>query len=150
MRKWIVTVVFVLILCTAAGCAQMPAELTVDESMTAIMENVAFEDTLEEIDRDVITWRYGVGDDIEARVFVGSGATAEEACVMKAPDSQTAAELLAGLEQYLQDTRDSFENYQPKEVRKIDGAFLKQYNSTVVLVISADDDAEEKLTHFFK
>ena len=150
MKKWSAVFAFLLLLCTVVGCSHTAVTVDMDASVDYIMTNIVFEDTLEELDRDVIAWRYGIADSVEARAFAGSGATAEEICIMQASDEAEAAELFAGLEQYLADTRSSFENYQPEEVKKIDQAFFGQYGNTVILVISADADAEAKLTEFFK
>ncbi len=150
MKKWICAVLCLCLLCGLAGCAQTEKEIEVDGCAAFVMENVAFEDTLEELDRDVIAWRYGIDDAIEACVLAGSGATAEEVCVMKAPGETQAAAVFATLEQHLADTRDSFAGYLPLEISKIDNAFLKQYGDTVVLIISADQDVEQKMGSLFE
>lgn len=150
MKKWILAGLFLCLLCGLAGCTEVTAEVDIDDCVDFVQENVAFDDTLEELERDIITWRYGIDDTVDARAFVGSGATAEEFCVMKATDETQAAGVFAALEQHLTDMRDSFADYLPLEVTKIDRAFLKQYGNTVVLVISADTDLEQKMTSYFK
>lgn len=147
MKKRVLAGVLVCLLCFMAGCGKT-AELDVDACVAFILENAAFQDTLEELPRDAVAWRYGVGDEVTARAFAGSGATAEEFCVVKAADEKAAEALFEKLEQYLADTRASFAGYLPLEVKKIDDAFLKRCGDAVVLVVGADSDAKEKIAQF--
>ena len=84
MKKWSAVFAFLLLLCTVVGCSHTAVTVDMDASVDYIMTNIVFEDTLEELDRDVIAWRYGIADSVEARAFAGSGATAEEICIMQA------------------------------------------------------------------
>ena len=147
MKKRVLAGVIVCLLCFMTGCGKA-AEIDVDACVAFILENAVFEDTLEELSRDALAWRYGIGDETEARGFAGSGATAEEICVAKASDEEAAKALLEKLEQYLADTKASFAGYLPGEVKKLDDAFLKRYGDAVVLVVGADSDAKEKIARF--
>ena len=148
MRQKIFPALLLFLLCFASGCSQKNLDLALDSCVEYIMNTVIFEDTLEELDRDVIRWRYNVEEDVDARVFAGSGATAEEVCVMQAIDDDSASDLVSLLEQHVQDQRESYENYQPEEVQRIDHAFLKRYGDTVVLIIGNDNGVSEKMARY--
>ena len=61
MKKRVLAGVLVCLLCFMAGCGKT-AKLDVDACVAFILENAAFQDTLEELPRDAVAWRYGVGD----------------------------------------------------------------------------------------
>ena len=110
MRQKIFPALLLFLLCFASGCTQENLDLDLDSCTEYIMNTVIFEDTLEELDRDVIRWRYNVEEDVDARVFAGSGATAEEVCVMQAIDDDSASDLVSLLEQHVQDQRSADES----------------------------------------
>ena len=63
-------------------------------------------------------------------------------------DDDSAADLVSLLEQHVQDQRESYEDYQPEEVQRIDHAFLKRYGDTVVLIIGNDNGVSEKMARY--
>ena len=62
MKKLIFAGVCVCLLCCVAGCGNEVAESNVEECVDFILENVTFEDTLEELSLDIVEWRYCLVD----------------------------------------------------------------------------------------
>ena len=65
MRQKIFPALLLFLLCFASGCTQENLDLDLDSCTEYIMNTVIFEDTLEELDRDVIRWRYNVEEDVD-------------------------------------------------------------------------------------
>ena len=146
MKKWIALSLSLLLL--LSGCAAAP-EVDVTALTDTLMEHASFDETPSELERDVIAWRYGVSDDVEARVFV-AGSTAEELCVMKAPDEKAAEAVFDLLSDHLAEMKDSYANYQPAEVTRLETAQLRRVGTCVVLLVSADERPAEVLDEYWK
>lgn len=151
MKKQMIALLLAGLMLLSAGCGAAGAkEVDAAECMAYIMENVAFADQLSEVDRDVIAWRYGVAEDVEAVAYVGSGATAEEACVFVCADEAAAKTVYDQVEFHLQDMIASFGSYLPAEVVKLENAVFLQQGNAVIFVVSADDAAGDKLDKYLK
>ena len=150
MKKTLIALLLAGILLLSVGCGASAKTVDAAGCMEYIVENIAFADALSEIDRDVIAWRYGVAEDVEAVAFVGSGATAEEACVFICADESAAKTVYEQVEFHLQDMIASFGSYLPGEVVKLENAVFLQQGNAVILVVSADDAAAEKLDEYLK
>lgn len=151
MKKQMIALLLAGLMLLSAGCgADSAKEVDAAECMDYIMENVAFADQLSEVDRDVIAWRYGIAEDVEAVAYVGSGATAEEACVFVCADEAAAKTVYEQVEFHLQDMIASFGSYLPAEVVKLENAVFLQQGNAVIFVVSADDAAGDKLDKYLK
>lgn len=151
MKKTVIALLLAGLMLLSAGCGASSAKaVDAADCMEYIMENVTFADQLSEIDRDVIAWRYGVAEDVEAVAFVGSGATAEEACVFVCADESAAKTVYDQVEFHLQDMIASFGSYLPAEVVKLENAVFLQQGNAVIFVVSSDDAAADKLDKYLK
>ena len=139
--KKLVCLLLALLLLSGCGSAAAP---TADEAAEALLSQVKFADSLAEIDRGVVAWRYGIAEDVTARVYLGSGATAEEVCVFSSPNEHTAAQVETLLKEHLAAQRESFADYLPAETAKIDNAVLSRRGTLTVLVVSGDPEAAKK------
>lgn len=111
----------------------------------AILEQVKFEDTLAELDQDAIENLYDVPEGVTARVFLGSGATAEEIAVFTAQDEAAAKTMLENAKTHISERTESFENYIPEQVKLLDNAIVKQFGTSVVVCVAADTDTALKV-----
>lgn len=90
---------------------------------------------------------YGISqEDIEEyEAYVSTGATAEEIAVIKAKDEATAESMEEKLTERVEAQKNSFANYIPKEVEKLEEAVVYQEGVYVVLSISNDDEKAEEI-----
>ena len=78
-----------------------------------------------------------------AKVYRGSGATAEEIDCFEASDEDAAKEIYDVLKTYLEDQKKRYADYAPGEMDKLEKAVVVQNGKYVFMSIS-DDDAKAK------
>ena len=108
----------------------------------------ALSEELEELDLDTAFLLYGLGDaGLERENLTGglcrrsAGATCEELAVLIF-DSEEAAETAAqALQTYLEGQIESNRDYRPAEIPKLEGAWVSQQGSTLLLVVADDVEA---------
>ena len=128
-----------LMLCfSLAGCGSTGKDITVDVNALAseLKDGVAWQDTLEEIDPNVLSMMsdYDIEGVEKSVVYLGSGATAEPA-----------------MKQHIENQITSFESYVPAEVAKLKDAVIRVGGKYVAVCVSDDSAAAEKIIdQYFK
>lgn len=121
------------------GCGKKEAKnIDVKTTANSLLSEIKYEDQLSEVNYDLV---YDMEDIniTESVVYVSSGATAEEIAAIKCETKEDAAKVEAALEERVKEQKDSFENYVPKELDKLDKAVIVKAGNTVVLSVSNDD-----------
>lgn len=119
-----------------------------EEQGQDILASGAFSEELEELDLDTAFLLYGLGDaGLERENLTGglcrrsAGATCEELAVLIF-DSEEAAETASqALQTYLEGQIESNRDYRPAEIPKLEGAWVSQQGSTLLLVVADDVEA---------
>jgi hypothetical protein len=145
--KRLACILAALLLLLLAGCAAHPQKIDVQSLADDLMNNAKFDEKPEELERSVISKHYGLDDSVEARAFTAS-STADEVCVVKAGSEKDAKAVYKLLQAHLDDLKESYANYQPAEVTRLDRAALRREGSCVVLLVSADEHPEEILDKY--
>ena len=106
-----------------------------------------FEDDLSEIDRDSIVKKYNFPNDKIKNIisYMGSGATAEEILLIELFNREDTEEILNIIKEKLEERKQDFQNYLPKEVFKLENYYLKSVNNYIILCISNDEKQAEKI-----
>ncbi len=106
-----------------------------------------FEDDLSEIDRDSIVKKYNFPNDKIKNIisYMGSGATAEEILLLEVFNREDTGEILNIIKEKLEERKQDFQNYLPKEVFKLENYYLKSVNNYIILCISNDEKQAEKI-----
>ena len=157
-KKILLPVVLGICLCLLAACgnsnnnqdpvesgSSAPVEKTAYElsDADAVLQSGAFSEDLAEIDLDTAAVLYGV--DVNAltdvKAYRSEGATAEEVAVLLFTDEEAAGQAKTAMELYLQGREESYADYLPDEVPKLENALLDQKGSTVLLLVANDMDA---------
>lgn len=133
--------------CFFSGC-QGKKDITIDVSALAddLKAAVSFEDELAAPNDTAFLKVYKDIDeaDIAAKkVYVSSGATAEEIAVFEAKDEDAAGRIKVAVDQRIADQRAAFEDYNPKEQDKLSDPVLVTAGKYVILCVS-DDNATAK------
>lgn len=141
-----------LLLLALAGCQkdQQPKDPLPAELAQALLGGLEFDDPPEQADQGAALTVLGLDayqDNIEScAAYMSSGATPEQIVVLRADDEQTAQQIAGSLEDsYLSWLKDSFADYAPAEVPKIENAQLMTKGRTVALCICPDSEAAQKL-----
>ena len=122
-----------------AGCAKGGTAAFDPEQVTqALLDSGAFSETLEELDPTLLFPLGGDGQDYEGSLlYYSSGATAETAAVLVAPEGK-AGEVEAVLSAWVDGQLEAERSYRPAEAEKLEHAILETRGNTVLLVVAAD------------
>ena len=133
-----------------SGCAgrQDDIEIDVHGLSSELLSQIAFVDELNAVGESVINRIYGIEDYVQAEVYIGSGATAEEIAVFEFADTESAADGLQLALERIEDQKADYEAYIPEEVKKLDRAVVKRYGRYVVVCVSDSEMAEEIITQY--
>ncbi len=141
--RLILTAAALMTMCTALfGCTEAKKELSVDELVSGVLDKVAFEDELTEVDASMASTLYGIEDFVSARIYRGSGATSEEFAVLEAKDSADAKEINETLLSHIESQKTLYAGYMPEEVSRLDKAILLRSDRHVILCVTDDGNAE--------
>lgn len=153
MRKKIVLGLTVLLAVTMAGCGTKAEEKTIDAQALAkdLTQKVAYADDLNQIPQETAEELYLIDTEENAYVYVSSGATAEEVAVFEFADGEKAAEAVEAANTRIQEQTDSFADYIPEEVEKLEQAIVKQSGRYLVVCITDDTEgAEDVMDSYFE
>ncbi len=148
MRKAALVWAVLLLALTISACGGKTQAVDVDQLAGELLEQVAFEDELTELDDSMVAALYGVENAQEQKVYLSSGATAEEVAVFRFATEEEAQAALAVLEQRLESRRTDFANYMPDEAARLDNAVLERSGCFVALCVSAGDTAKEIISSY--
>lgn len=148
--KKALTLVFILVLSAALAACGSSSSNEIDAQALAdeLMEKVEFVDELSPVKSEMVPKLYGIDNAQEAYVYMGSGATAEEVAVFKFASEQDAMDALAKIEQYIAARKDSFANYIPGEVARLDNAVIKQSGEYLALCVSEGSTASDIISRY--
>ncbi len=119
----------------------------------SLYTGLTFEDTLSELNDDTALSYYGIEQDdvTECVVMVSTGATAEEIAVFEATDKAAAATVKEACESRLEKQINSYNDYKPAEVSRLDEAIIETSGNYVVYCVADDTDkVNEIIDEYFK
>lgn len=149
----------VLTLCLALGLTACGGEkeeqitnLDAEAAAQAFLDSGCFSETLEQLDLDMAFRLYGLEEAglteesvLDCAVWFSAGATAEEVAVLVLDSEQSAETARDALEAHVDSQKESYQDYLPQEVPKLDNAQLTVYGNSVVLVVPAEVDPARNL-----
>lgn len=149
MKKLItllVTIAMIGVMLT--GCGDSGKEVTADPAKLAEdLSKTASGDTLSSISEDILASTYLVDTSKidSCAAYVGTGATACEAVVIKCSDSSYVSEVKGLFETRVKNQSDLYSSYNADEVKNLDNAIIKTSGNYAVLCVTNDTAAAEKV-----
>lgn len=139
----IVTLVIVLVIIGVifwSNGKNKNVQINIDELSDKIAQSGAFEDELIKADSEMVKKDYNfTNDEIKELVsFQGSGATSEEIVVLQVNDKSNLNTVKEKINTRIDERKEAFASYLPKEVFKIENNVLKIQGNYVILCISND------------
>ena len=137
-KALMITLVGTMVIASFTGCKKEEIKaLDIKAVSDSLLNDIVYEDELSEVDYDLVynMDEVKVSDSI---VYVGSGATAEEIAVIECENVEEAKKALTALNERVEEQKESFKDYVPKELEKLEEAVVIQKGKTVVLSISND------------
>ncbi|MBQ8970396.1 MAG: DUF4358 domain-containing protein [Lachnospiraceae bacterium] len=120
---------------------------TVDITSIAerLLNDITYEDELSEVDLETAGMFLSFGEaSIEnAAIYESSGATAEEIIALQCASEADAKKAEEALKQRVEEQKEAFEDYVPKELTKLSEAVIVTKGTVVVLSVS-DSPSEAK------
>ena len=146
--------VLLLLIITAAltGCGGS-VNVSTAEFADALKSGIAYKDDLSQIDLDTAGMFYNFGDaSIDEAVFYeSSGATAEEIAVIKCSTEADAGKVETILKNRVNEQIESYKDYVPEEVGKLNAAVVSRKGNCAVLSVSDEPDkAREIIKSYLK
>lgn len=130
-----------LVAICATSCGNNAVEVNIDSLAEAVVSSLEFEDELMKIDNEMAYYIHDVADEVkDTVVYLGSGATAEEVAVFEAKNQVAMKELKEEIADYIDDKREEYENYIPKEVARINKTVIVEKGNYLVLCINNDNE----------
>lgn len=145
------SVILSLIACLfLAACSRQSAPVTWDltDLTDRLLSEITYTDALDEMAPDLMSYLYADIDPADVSnqiIYISSGSTAEEIAAFKAIDEEAAGRILAGLQTRINDQIDSFTDYVPAEVKRLEDAVLVQNGVYVILSVSGDPETAKEI-----
>ena len=147
MKKKILTAGLILMLgLSAAGCGGTK-DVDVNGLSGALNTGIAYKDELSAIDLDTAQMFYSFSDaDITEAVFYEStGATAEEIAVIKCGSKEGADKVETAVNTRVSEQKESYADYVPAELEKLNAAVVVKSGNTVILSVSDEPDKAREI-----
>ncbi|NLP36349.1 MAG: DUF4358 domain-containing protein [Firmicutes bacterium] len=144
MRRFSVILVVLFLLLSVVGCRQeAEVKLEVAECAHLLSETIAFQDSLTAVSDEMATVLYRLNEaDVAAKkVYVSTGATAEEIAVFEAVDKEAAARIKEAVLQRAAEQEAAFRDYLPAEVPKLQKPYLYVVDRYVIFCVSNHNEA---------
>lgn len=148
----IIGMTFMTVLCFS-GCAGKKSDVNTQELADALKTGITYSDELSPINLDTAQMIYNFGDaDISEAVFYEStGATAEEIVVLKCSGESDAGKAEDALKARVEEQKESFTDYVPAELEKLNAAVIcKSGNCAVLSVSDEPDKARDIINSYLK
>lgn len=140
--KILSVVILMTVIGAFTGCADKKNEnIDVVSLANQLKDGITFQDEMSELDDELFSMVYFIeeSDIVNKKIYLSSGATAEEIAVIEGKDSESADRIEEGLNQRIEDEKANFESYIPEEMKKLEEAVLVKRGNCVILCISDDN-----------
>ena len=142
-----------------AGCggSSAAASKAADASASAIgndlLSKISYEDDMSEMDLEMASMIMDLsGVDVkDAFICESTGATAEEIVVLECESTDSAKKASDVFKQRVAEQKESYEDYVPEELKKLDVAVIATSGNFAVLSVSGDPDtAKSVITEYLQ
>ncbi len=149
MKRKLACFLAALALLATAGCAGKSAAVSMDVGKTAdsIVKTVKFSDQMSAVDQKTAEKLFGLdsGSVASVKAYESTGATAEEVAAFEAKDEASEKQIAAAVKKRVENQKAAFQDYQPKEMTKLQNPLIVEKGNYVFLCI-ADDTAPARQT----
>lgn len=119
------------------------ADSTLDTGALAstVIKKVDFDTKLEKMDDSVAQSMITTSsENTRTELYMGEGTSADELLIVTVEDEDQMDQEIENVQKHLTDMRQSFQDYLPKEAKKIDDAVILQSGKYIVACVSGDKD----------
>lgn len=140
----LISLIIMALLISMCGCGQ--AEIDISAMANSIKQQVDFDDELSKVPPEVVSQVYSLENkEIEIVSYIGSGATAEEITVFDCKDNKKSKEVYNLAESHIEQQKQDFENYNPKELKKLNNSIVIKKDKYVIVCVTNDNENANKV-----
>lgn len=135
------------------GCGEKDIAFNVNELGDKLNSQIEYQDELGSIDVESAGMFLNLSNVelVNGSIYEGSGATAEEIVVLECASEAAAANAQKAIEERVAEQKDSFADYVPEELTKLDAAVIRVSGKYVILSVSNDPDkASDIIAEYIK
>ncbi|MDD2362247.1 MAG: DUF4358 domain-containing protein [Oscillospiraceae bacterium] len=144
---------FALTAAIFTGCqSKKDIEIDINTLADDLKSSITFADTLDEQSNAAFSSVYSIdeADIVTKKIYIGSGATAEEIAVFEAKDEAAAGRIRDAVDTHIADNLKSFEDYNPDELHKLSDPVIVESGKYVILCVSDDNETARKTIDKYK
>lgn len=105
------------------------------------LKQITFDTELTQMEDSVVESMITTAEeDTEVILYMGEGTCADELMIVKVQDEKNIDSEIKSVQQHLSDMQQSFQDYLPKEAKKIDDTVILQREKYIVVCVTADAD----------
>lgn len=151
MKKemWIIIIIILIFVAISAIIlfTNKEKDITIDVNKLAndIIQNIEFEDELNKVDDETVKKLYGITDTVSQVVYMSSGATAEEIAIFEFKSKEECQTGLEKANMRINEQKQSFKDYMPKEMKKLEEAIVVNKNNYLIVCITDNQGEIEKI-----
>ncbi len=110
------------------------------------LENIAFDTELALMESSVAESMIATaGENTKVQLYMGEGTCADELLIITAASEEEIDAEIESVQQHLSDMQQSFQDYLPKEAKKIDDAVILQTRNYIVACVTSDAENAKKV-----
>ena len=108
---------------------------------STVIKKVDFDTKLEKMEDSVAqSMITTASENTRTELYMGEGTSADELLIVTVEDEDQMDQEIENVQKHLTDMRQSFQDYLPKEAKKIDDAVILQSGKYIVACVSGDKD----------
>lgn len=112
----------------------------------AVLSEISFETELVLLDDTVAESMITTADEnTKIELYMGEGTCSDELLIVTASDEDSVKAEVESVQKHLTDMQQSFQDYLPKEAKKIDDAVILQTKNYIIACISSDKEKTKKV-----
>ena len=129
------------------GCGEKAASFDVTELGSALNSQITYQDELMLMDTDTASMFLNLSDIniVNSAIYEGAGATAEEIVVLECASAEDARKAENMMKDRVAEQKESFVDYVPEEVNKLNEAIIVTNGNYAVLSVSNDTAGAKKI-----
>lgn len=141
IMKKILTVAAIFILTgMLMACGRKAVDIDIVKLGDRLSSEIAYDDSLGKLGVDKAGMFLNLTDIdiVDGVIYEGAGATAEEIVVLECASGEEAVKAKERLSDRVKEQKESFENYVPAEIPKLDSAVIEATGRYAILCVSGD------------
>ena len=119
--------------------------IDINELSKDIIENIEFEDELNKTDNETASKLYDINNFSSQSVYMSSGATSEEIAIFEFEDKEACKVALEKANKRIEEQKQNFKDYMPKEMKKLENAMIKNKNQYLIVCITNHPEEIKKI-----